>query len=198
MGGVDITRAPEAVTGRAISYVGSSAYLFPLNVRENLLYGLKHRPISDAVYEGDALRDHEFHLREVRRTGGCLLDYNADWIDYAAAGANNAQELEARVLEVLKVVDLEEHIFELGLKSGADPAKVEELRDKLLGARSAMHDRLETAGQQGWVERFDPRATTATQRSRKTSSSAHRWARRSTSKTSRETPTSAACSRKLR
>jgi putative ABC transport system ATP-binding protein len=156
MGGVDITRAPEAVTGRAISYVGSSAYLFPLNVRENLLYGLKHRPISDAVYEGDALRDHEFHLREVRRTGGCLLDYNADWIDYAAAGANNAQELEARVLEVLKVVDLEEHIFELGLKSGADPAKVEELRDKLLGARTAMHDRLETAGQQGWVERFDP------------------------------------------
>jgi putative ABC transport system ATP-binding protein len=156
MGGVDITRAPEAVTGRAISYVGSSAYLFPLNVRENLLYGLKHRPISDAVYEGDALRDHEFHLREARRTGGCLLDYNADWIDYAAAGANNPQELEARVLETLKVVDLEEHIFELGLKSGADPAKVEELRDKLLGARTAMHDRLETAGQQGWVERFDP------------------------------------------
>jgi putative ABC transport system ATP-binding protein len=156
MGGVDITRAPEAVTGRAISYVGSSAYLFPQNVRENLLYGLKHRPISDATYEGDALRDHEFHLREARRTGGCLLDYNADWIDYAAAGASNPQELEARVLEVLKVVDLEEHIFELGLKSGADPAKVEELRDKLLGARSAMHDRLEAAGQQGWVERFDP------------------------------------------
>ena len=156
MGGVDITRAPEAVTGRAISYVGSSAYLFPVNVRENLLYGLKHRPVADAVYEGDALRDHEFHLREARRTGGCLLDYNADWIDYAAAGANNPQELEARVLEVLKVVDLEEHIFELGLKSGADPAKVEELRDKLLGARTAMHDRLETAGQQGWVERFDP------------------------------------------
>ena len=156
MGGVDITRAPEAVTGRAISYVGSAAYLFPVSVRENLLYGLKHRPIGEAVYEGDALRDYEFHVREARRTGGCLLDYNADWIDYAAAGAANPQELEARVLEVLKVVDLEEHIFELGLKTGADPAKVEELRDKLLGARVAMHERLAAAGQQGWVEPFDP------------------------------------------
>jgi putative ABC transport system ATP-binding protein len=156
MGGVDITRAPEAVTGRAISYVGSSAYLFPASVRENLLYGLKHRPISEAVYEGDALREHEFQQREARRTGGCVLDYNAEWIDYAAAGAANPQELEARVLEVLKVVDLEELIFEYGLKSGADVAKAVELRDKLLGARAAMHDRLADAGTQGWVERFDP------------------------------------------
>ena len=156
MGGVDITRAPEAVTGRAISYVGSSAYLFPVSVRENILYGLKHRPVGEAVYEGDALRDHEFHVREAARTGGCLLDYNADWIDYAAAGAANPQELEARVLEVLQVVDLEEHIFELGLRSAADPAKVEELRDKLLGARAAMHERLAAAGTQGWVEPFDP------------------------------------------
>ncbi|MGH8673132.1 MAG: ATP-binding cassette domain-containing protein, partial [Burkholderiales bacterium] len=156
MGGVDITRAPEAVTGRAISYVGSSAYLFPVSVRENLLYALKHRPVGDAVYEGDASREHEFQLREAHRTGGCLLDYNADWVDYAAAGAANVEELEARLLEVLRVVDLEEHIFELGLKSGADRAKAEELRDKLLGARMAMHDRLAAAGTQGWVERFDP------------------------------------------
>jgi len=156
MGGVDITRAPEAVTGRAISYVGSSAYLFPASVRENLLYSLKHRPIAEAVYEGEALREHEFQQREARRTGGCLLDYNAEWIDYAAAGAANPQELEARVLEVLKVVDLEELIFEFGLKSGADVAKAVDLRDKLLGARAAMHDRLAAAGTQGWVERFDP------------------------------------------
>src|SRR5205809_434835 len=32
MGGIDITRAPEAVTGRALAYVGSPAYLFPVAV----------------------------------------------------------------------------------------------------------------------------------------------------------------------
>jgi len=38
MGGVDITRAPEAVTGRALAYVGSPAYLFPGERSRNILY----------------------------------------------------------------------------------------------------------------------------------------------------------------
>src|SRR5882762_8337736 len=45
MGGVDMTRAPEAVTGRALGYVGAPAYLFPVSVRDNIVYGLKHRPL---------------------------------------------------------------------------------------------------------------------------------------------------------
>ncbi len=156
MGGVDITRAPEAVTGRAISYVGSSAYLFPVSVRENLLYGLKHRPVAEATYEGAELREHRFQMREAGRTGGSPLDFNADWIDYEAAGVAGPQEMEARILEVLRVVDLEEHIFERGLRSGADPERTAQLHDDLLGARAAMHERLASLGMQEWVERFDP------------------------------------------
>ena len=156
MGGIDITRAPEAVTGRAISYVGASAYLFPVSVRENLLYGLKHRPVTETAYEGAELRERDFQLREAQRTGSSLLDFNADWIDYASVGVAGPQEMEARILEVLKVVDLEAHLFELGLRSGADPARTEELRDELLGARTAMHERLASLGMEEWVEQFDP------------------------------------------
>jgi len=156
MGGIDITRAPEAVTGRAISYVGASAYLFPVSVRENLLYGLKHRPVTETAYEGAELRERDFQLREAERTGSSLLDFNADWIDYASVGVAGPQEMEARILEVLKVVDLEAHLFELGLRSGADPARTEELRDELLGARTAMHERLASLGMEEWVEQFDP------------------------------------------
>src|SRR5262249_46991846 len=46
IGGRDLAALPEAVTGRRISYVGSDGYLFPVSVRDNLLYGLKHRPLS--------------------------------------------------------------------------------------------------------------------------------------------------------
>ena len=71
-GGVDITRAPEAVTGRAISYVGSSAYLFPASVREKSAL----RPEASADFRSglrsDALREHEFHGARSRRTGGCV------------------------------------------------------------------------------------------------------------------------------
>ena len=156
MGGIDTTRAPEAVTGRALGYVGAPAYLFPLSVRENLLYGLKHRPIREMDYAGDALSERTFHVREAERTGTPSHDINADWIDYQAAGVAGPEEMDARILEVIRVVDLDEAIFELGLRNAIDADRGEELRDQLLGARAAMRERLDSLGIQDWVERFDP------------------------------------------
>ncbi|MCG8523753.1 MAG: ABC transporter ATP-binding protein/permease, partial [Pseudomonadales bacterium] len=46
--GHKLAALPEAVTGRRLSYVGADSYLFPTSVRENLLYGLKHRPRNGA------------------------------------------------------------------------------------------------------------------------------------------------------
>ena len=156
IGGIDITRAPEAVTGRAIGYVGSSSYLFPRSVRENLVYALKHRPVTEAAYQGDAQREHAFQMREAVRTGTSLLDVNAEWVDYAAAGVSGPSEMEARIVEVLRVVDLDETIFELGLRSNADAARSGELAEPALSAREAMRERLGSLGIQDWVERFDP------------------------------------------
>jgi putative ABC transport system ATP-binding protein len=156
IGGIDITRAPEAVTGRAIGYVGPAAYLFPVSVRENLLYGLRHRPVREASYEDAEQREREFQLREAARTGNSTLDVRADWTDYEAAGVSGPQEMDARILEVLKVVELEEPIFELGLRSAMDRERIAELREHLLGARRAMHERLGSLGMQDWVEGFDP------------------------------------------
>ena len=155
MGGIDITRAPEAVTGRAISYVGSASYLFPVSVRENLLYGLKHRPICEQSYEGVALRRFETSSREAMRAGNSTLDIQADWIDYAAAGVCGHEEMEARILEVLRTVDLEETIFEVGLKSAVNAALVPGLAETVLRARTTMRERLNQPGIQELVEGFD-------------------------------------------
>ena len=155
MGGIDITRAPEAVTGRAIAYVGSAAYLFPVSVRDNLLYGLKHRPVRQATYDGDAAGGRELELREAARAGNSTYDIRADWIDYEAAGVSNAQEMDARILEVLRTVDLEETIFEMGLRSSVKGAQVAGLEDSVLRAREAMRERLNQPGIQELVERFD-------------------------------------------
>jgi putative ABC transport system ATP-binding protein len=155
MGGIDITRAPEAVTGRAIAYVGSAAYLFPLSVRENLLYGLKHRPIRQPSYEGEALSKRELELREAARAGNSTYDIKADWIDYESAGVSGAEEMDARILEVLKIVDLEETIFEVGLRSSIEAAKIPGLAESVLRARETMRERLNQPGIQELVERFD-------------------------------------------
>lgn len=155
IGGIDMTKAPEAVTGRAIAYVGPVAYLFPTSVRDNLLYGLKHYPLRERAYAGEELEEYEFQMKEAKRTDSTLLDFNADWTDYRAAGASSSEDIDARIVEVLKTVELEETIFELGLRSAVDASNHPGLADSVLLAREAVRARLAAPGMQGLVEQFD-------------------------------------------
>jgi putative ABC transport system ATP-binding protein len=155
VGGTDMTKAPEAVTGRAIAYVGPTAYLFPISVRDNLLYGLKHFPLRERTYEGKELEEYEFQMSEAKRTDSTLLDFNADWTDYQAAGASSPEEMDLRIVEVLKTVELEETIFELGLRSAVDAANHPGLAENVLRAREAIRARLAAPGMHGLVEQFD-------------------------------------------
>jgi len=156
VGGVDLGRAPEAVTGRALAYVGSSAYLFPRSVLENVTYALNHYPVREASYEGSARREVETHRRESARAANSILDVNAQWADLEAAGVSTSEELEARITEVLKVVELDEKIFELGLRSAVEGALAAQIADPVLRAREAMRERLGALGIHEWVEHFDP------------------------------------------
>ena len=153
LGGVDITRAPEAITGRCIGYVGSPAYLFPARVRDNIVYGLMHRPIRPA--EGEVSEEKAFQLREAARTGNSELDVEADWVDYEAAGCSGPEDCEKRIIELLHVVDLDETIFELGLRTRAQQQNGD-IAPRVLEARRHMRERLQSLNIQDWVERFDP------------------------------------------
>lgn len=155
MGGIDMTRAPEAVTGRSTAYVGAVAYLFPVSVRENLLYGLKHRPIEAATYADQERRRYESAVREAARAGNSTLDIRAQWLDYAAAGVSGPAEMEQRILEVLKTVDLEETLFEIGLKSAVSAAQSASLETSILHARDTMRQRLNQPELVELVEQFD-------------------------------------------
>jgi putative ABC transport system ATP-binding protein len=156
LGGVDITRAPEAVTGRAIGYVGPHAYLFPARVRDNVLYGLKHRPVKETRTSGEKAAARELELREAARVGNSTLDIEADWIDYASAGCTGPEDCDRRIEELLRAVDLEEAIFELGLRSRAQKHAGLDVAERVLEARAHMRERLDALGIKDWVERFDP------------------------------------------
>jgi putative ABC transport system ATP-binding protein len=94
-------------------------------------------------------------MSEAKRTGSTLLDFNADWTDYRAAGASGAEEMELRIVEILKAVELEETIFELGLRSAVDASQHPGLAERVLQARDAIRARLAAPGMQGLVEQFD-------------------------------------------
>jgi len=154
MAEVDITRAPEALIGRAIGYVGSPAYLFPARVRDNILYGLKHRPIRERSVPREQAAQRAFEVSEARRTGNSELDIEAEWVDYECAGYAGPKEIEERIVHLLRVVDLEETMFELGLRSPVDSELG--LAERVLDARRQMQERLESLGIRDWVEGFDP------------------------------------------
>ena len=156
VGGVDLVHAPEAVTGRVTGYVGAASYLFPTSVRENLVYALKHYPVRERTYLDHERAVREFRLHEAERTGNTILDINADWIDYQSADVSDASAMELRIHEVLATVELEETIFELGLRSAIDLDHRSDLADRLVRARQSMLKHLSEPGVQGLVERFDP------------------------------------------
>ena len=153
--GRPLTALPQAVTGRRISYVGPDAYFFPLSVRDNLLYGLKHRPREDSGASGD---DRARDINESIRSGNPTYDIAADWIDYDAAGADGPDDLRRRLLAMIRLVDMETVVYRFGLSGTIDPEESKALSDGILAARGALADRLEQEGASDLVVRFDPEA----------------------------------------
>ena len=98
IGGDRLADMPEAVTGRRLGYVGAQPYLFAASVYDNLVYGLKHRPLRAAVYDDEGQADHRTRTAEAEASGNSADDPRADWIDYQAAGADDEDALGRRVV----------------------------------------------------------------------------------------------------
>ncbi|MFN3972564.1 MAG: ABC transporter transmembrane domain-containing protein [Gemmobacter sp.] len=155
-GGDDLAALPEAVTGRAITYAGPDPFFIFGTLRDNLLYGLKHAPLRDAVYEGEARARRDWERREALRAGNPDHDPLGDWIDYAAAGASGPEDLMPRVLEVLEVTALTRDVLDMGLRSTFDPALRPDLADRLVEMRQDLRDELQRAALDDLIVPFEP------------------------------------------
>ena len=153
--GQDYFQLPEYVLGARSAYIGQETYLFPLSVRENLLFGLKHRPVAPAKYDAATQIVREAFWRESERAGNPALDPNADWIDYELAGALGPADLLACMVHALKQVEFDEDIYSLGLRGAIDATKRPDLAEKILEARHALHGRLQDPAYAGLIEPFN-------------------------------------------
>ena len=154
-GAFDLLSSPEAVTGRQIAYVGSETSLFSGTLRDNLLYSLKHRPTCAAAYDESGLAQWERLHAEAARAGNSVHDIRADWIDYSGAGVEDAESMNARAIEVLSIVDMDDDIYQLGLQSSVDPAAAPELARGVLEARRTLRTRLADLRVAHLVDPFD-------------------------------------------
>jgi len=156
IGDTDINSTPLAVSGRRIGYVGPLTYLFSASVRDNLLLGLRHQPrrMPNDGSPGEQARARE--AEEARKSGNLDCDVATDWIDYQQAGVADRAALEARIVEVLRLVDLDEDVHLLGLRGRLDPQRQPETAQRILEARRVLTERLSGNDIAHLVERFEP------------------------------------------
>ena len=153
--GRSIVELPESVTGRRMTYVSASPFMQSASVRDNLLYGLKNRPIRPAAYDDEEEVKRQRDFAEAATAGNIDFDFHADWIDFDAAGVKDSAELFERAISVLETVELSDDIYNLGLRGTIDPDLRPDIAEAALKAREGLADRLNEADYKGLVEKFD-------------------------------------------
>jgi len=157
IGGVELATAPEAITGRRLSYVDQSSFVFAGTIGSNLNFGLRSRPIRAVEYKGEAASERQRYIAEAKRSGNVEFDPGADWTDYQAAGVADAEELAAESIRILNLVGMGEEIYQFGLRGTIDPDARPDVAEMILNARARLRERLADPEIAPLVEIFDRR-----------------------------------------
>lgn len=152
IGGVNLSEVPEAVVGRQISYIDPEVYITSGSIQDNLYYVLKNHPRIPVDEDEDERKQRD---AESALAGNTTLDVNADWIDYASIGVDGPEGLIKKAVKILKIVGLEQDVFELGLRRVIDPETHPEMAKGILEARKAVHERLKDPSLSDLVQVFD-------------------------------------------
>ena len=155
LAGRHLDELPEPFTGRRMSFAGPVPYLFSTDLRANLDYGLRHRPLRPAAETEAARSQRNRYVRDAHAAANIDADPEADWVDYAAAGVSDRAALDRKCVDMLRLVDLGEDLYQFGLRGTIDPADRPDLADAMLTARAALRDRLDETQQSALVEPFD-------------------------------------------
>ena len=146
--GKQIADLPEAATGRYMGYIGPNAFVFNATLKENILLGAMHRPISTEVELNEDLKNAQL-------SGNSLDDLGAEWLDYTAIGVDSEEGLQKRLIELLQVVDLDGDVYSMGLRSTVDGFDDDQLLEQILTARKKFRERLDKSDISNFVESFD-------------------------------------------
>ena len=155
LGGIDMKTIHEAVIGERTAYADQSAYVFNDTIRQNLLYGLKHNPVSDRNYKEEALAEHKRFISEAEMAGNSVDDFQADWVDFKQLGLTSEKDIFNHIIDTLEATLLKQDLHEFGLQASIDPVSHPELAEKILGARRELLRRLEDPKLARLIEPFD-------------------------------------------
>jgi len=152
IGEQDLARLPLSVAGRRIAYAGVDPIIFPGSIRDNLVYGLRFKPLNRT--EEDR-REVARRIAEASRSGNPFESIADCWIDYARLGLKDEHDLDRVLVNLLETVGMGESIYLFGLAGRIDPERHAPLAERLVEARNRLRENFRQNGMADLVEPFD-------------------------------------------
>jgi ABC-type multidrug transport system fused ATPase/permease subunit len=152
-GTTKLSSLPEAITGHRFGYVDKNTYLFTGTIRDNLLYPLKHRPVTKDPNADSNQRSIESEL--ATSAGNSTHQISDQWVDQTAIGIVDDKAFDNRIRQIIKTVDLGDEIYQLGLSSQVDQSKSLDLAQRIMQAREQLRERLSQQSHIRFTEPFD-------------------------------------------
>jgi len=149
----ELHQIPLTVSGRRLAYAGIDPILFPGTIRENLIYGLRHRPLGQ---DGTSTREENRRILEAQRTGNPVESIGDQWIDYAQVGAEDEEDLDRILVKILNKLGMGGEIYLFGLAGWIVPDQEPELAERIVEARHRLRETFQAEGMAGLVDPFDP------------------------------------------
>jgi len=145
----------EAIIGQRIAYCGHDSYVFNTSIAENLFYALKHQPVISWELDRQQRPERNHEIKAALSSGNSPDDPGADWIDLKQMGIDSPQAFDQRLLDTLKVVELEDDVFRQGLHDIAHLDHHPQLAEHILSIRQYLASELSQDEQAALLEPFD-------------------------------------------
>ncbi|WP_434052645.1 MAG: ABC transporter transmembrane domain-containing protein [Roseibium sp.] len=142
IGDHDLDKLNDSTLGREIAYVGGAVHVWTGTIRDNLYYGLRHRPLIPPERDGEEQKQYKRRVNEANQTKNPVYDLAAEWNDFDAAGVSNDDELDEKALALLETVRLDNDVYRLGLQSRLDPSMNDTFAEKILNVRKSLAGRI--------------------------------------------------------
>jgi putative ABC transport system ATP-binding protein len=149
----DLTQIPISVVGRRIAYAGVDPILFPGSIRDNLVYGLRSRPLGKLKEEKPEM---DRRIAEALRTGNPIESIADQWVDYERLGVKDENDLDRVLLDLMDRIGMGDTIYLFGLAGRIDPERHMALAERLVEARHRLRETFQSNGMSDLVEPFDP------------------------------------------
>ena len=153
IGDRDLTQLPMSVIGRRIAYAGVDPILFPGSIRDNLIYGLRTKPMTRTEEEK---KEMDRRIAEAFKTGNPIESITDRWVDYERVGASDENDLDRILLDLLGRIGMGDTIYLFGLAGKIDPERHMALAERVVEARRRLRETFQSNGMADLVEPFDP------------------------------------------